>query len=582
MNKPRPSFLFACWLTLALALLPVLRAEETPPAAPAPAAETAAPVVEKSAETAPALDKSAEIAPADDKAVESPEDKPAGELRELGIEEIKPVTKKKSPRRTHSFGGRGNADTPPHFGADQTISADSTKREAVTIFGNTTVDGHLTDAAVSVFGNTTVNGTVDDAAVSVFGTTTINGKVGDVAVAVFGDLVLGPKAEVGGEAVVVFGKIIRSPGAQTHGGVQEVGAFGPFRHLGSGLRAWFDSCLLMGRPLWIGENLGWAWVVAACFLIFYLLLALLFPTGIEKCVEVLEQKPGGTFLAALLAMMLTPIIVVLLAITGVGILLIPFLIVSLIFGTLFGKAAVLAWLGRRVTRLFGSDGFMGSVLVAMLFGSLIVWALYLVPVLGFLLYKFFGILGLGMVVYLLVLSLKRDKPAVVAAPMGAMAAVAPAEGQPPLVGAEATPASLAPLAVPPISAATLPRAGFWHRMAAVALDGVLVGMLCGFLSNILSHFGSAFPFWFAAYHAAMWATKGTTIGGIVCGLKVVRLDDRPLDWGVATVRALGAFLSLAVAGLGFIWVAFDDDKQSWHDKIAGTTIVRVPKGTALL
>jgi len=48
------------------------------------------------------------------------------------------------------------------------------------------------------------------------------------------------------------------------------------------------------------------------------------------------------------------------------------------------------------------------------------------------------------------------------------------------------------------------------------------------------------------------------------------------------VRSLSAFLSLAVAGLGFIWVAFDDEKQSWHDKIAGTTIVKVPKGTSLL
>ena len=80
----------------------------------------------------------------------------------------------------------------------------------------------------------------------------------------------------------------------------------------------------------------------------------------------------------------------------------------------------------------------------------------------------------------------------------------------------------------------------------------------------------------------MWATKGTTIGGIICGLKVVRLDDRPVDWGVAVVRGLTAFLSLAVAGLGFVWVAFDNEKQSWHDKVAGTTIVRVPKGTSLL
>jgi uncharacterized RDD family membrane protein YckC len=60
------------------------------------------------------------------------------------------------------------------------------------------------------------------------------------------------------------------------------------------------------------------------------------------------------------------------------------------------------------------------------------------------------------------------------------------------------------------------------------------------------------------------------------------LDDRPVSWSVAAVRGLSAFLSLAIAGLGFIWVAFDDDKQSWHDKIAGTTIVKVPKGTPLI
>lgn len=580
MTKPRASLLFACWLTLALALLPVLRAQEPPPAPAAPA-EPAAP--------APAVEKAPPATQADDKAVAPEAKKPEAPLRELGATEEKPdgTAKKKPARRPRAYGVHGNSDQPPHFG-DQTVASGSSQSEAVSIFGNTTVDGHLTDAAVSIFGNTTVNGTVDDSAVSVFGTTTINGQVKGEAVAVFGDMVLGPQADIGGETVVVFGKLTRAPGAQNHGGIQEVGSFGPFRNLGDGLHAWINSCLLMGRPLWIGENLGWAWLVAACFLVFYLLLALLFPAGIEKSVEVLEQKPGGTFLAALLAMLLTPILMVLLVITGVGILLVPFLAVGILFANLFGKAAVLAWLGRRVTRLFGHEGLAGSVVVAVFIGSLIVWALYLVPILGFLLYKFFGFLGFGMVVYRLVLSTKRDKPAVVAAPaatgMAAAAGSVPPPavvGLPPLVGSESPAAGFAPLAVPPISAATLPRVGFWLRLAASLLDAVLVGMMCGFLSKMWHGFG-VFPFWFAVYSVAMWSSKGTTIGGIICGLKVVRLDDRPIEWSVALVRALGGFLSLAVAGLGFIWVAFDDDKQSWHDKIAGTTIVRVPKGTPLL
>ncbi len=80
----------------------------------------------------------------------------------------------------------------------------------------------------------------------------------------------------------------------------------------------------------------------------------------------------------------------------------------------------------------------------------------------------------------------------------------------------------------------------------------------------------------------MWKLRGTTIGGIIFGLKVARLDDRPVDWATAIVRALACFLSLAVVGLGFFWVAFDDEKQSWHDKIAGTVVVRVPKGISLI
>jgi len=112
----------------------------------------------------------------------------------------------------------------------------------------------------------------------------------------------------------------------------------------------------------------------------------------------------------------------------------------------------------------------------------------------------------------------------------------------------------------------------------MAIDTILIGVITGMMLN-----GGPLMFpLLAGYAAAMWKYKGTTIGGIICGLKVVRLDDRPLDWPTAVVRALGCFLSMALAGLGFLWVVFDPEKQSWHDKIAGTTVVRMPKGVSLL
>jgi len=114
-------------------------------------------------------------------------------------------------------------------------------------------------------------------------------------------------------------------------------------------------------------------------------------------------------------------------------------------------------------------------------------------------------------------------------------------------------------------------------MLALLLDGLLVGFS---MSVLHTHHLELIVL--AAYGAVMWKVRGSTIGGIVFDLHVVRLDGRPLDWETAIVRALSCFLSLAVAGLGFFWIAFDANHQGWHDKIAGTIVVRVPKGVPLV
>lgn len=124
---------------------------------------------------------------------------------------------------------------------------------------------------------------------------------------------------------------------------------------------------------------------------------------------------------------------------------------------------------------------------------------------------------------------------------------------------------------------SLPRAGFWIRVGALAIDIVVVGAA----SSVVS-LGSLFLLLLATYGAVMWTLKGTTIGGIVCGLRVIRLDERPVDWTTSIVRALASFLSLFAGGLGFIWIAVDRDRQSWHDKIAGTAVVLMPQGTPLV
>ncbi|MCC6414358.1 MAG: hypothetical protein IT582_00390, partial [Opitutaceae bacterium] len=310
---------------------------------------------------------------------------------------------------------------------DQVVPTGNTVLEMVSIFGNATLDGESLRAVVSVFGNTTVNGRSGREAVSVLGNTTVNGEVGGEAVAVLGDIKLGPKAVVHGDVVTVGGRLIREDGSVVHGNVQEINLF----HGASldWLKTWFYRCALWGRPLAFGQDLVWAWTIAIGVFAMYVFLALLFPRAFEKCAETFEQRPGYSLLTMLLSVLLTPILFVLLAITGIGIILIPFLAAAVFFGTLFGKAVVHAWLGRRITRYFGG-GAMNHVAMATLVGSVIILLLYTVPFLGFFLWKVLGMLGLGIVVYTLILTTRKEA--------AATAAAAPANvSTPPVLGAEA-------------------------------------------------------------------------------------------------------------------------------------------------
>ncbi len=508
------------------------------------------------------------------------------------------------------------------LGHDATLEAGQSAGSVVSILGSSSSAGDAEDV-VSVFGTTTATGTVHDSAVAVFGNTYVDAKVEGDAVSVFGNVELGPHADVDGDVVSVLGTVRRDPAAVVHGGVQSVfpGTLGHFEWL----RVWIRECLLYGRPLAPVSGLGWAWSMALAFLGLYVLLALLFRSAVSRCAQTFETHAGLSLLAGLLGALAVPVIVVLLCVTVIGIAAIPFVTAFLLCVGLFGKAVMLAWLGGRITSGAAASGTANPVLAspaaAVLIGGVVITLLYLVPVLGFLTYNLLGFLGFGAVVYTLVLLMRSRQAAkanagpppvgaepprppvqptaapafttgatdrAAAAPFAADAAPvnafdsghAPTTDVPP--GAGPSPAAGASVPPPPppreahahsaVSAAS-PRAGFWIRMAALFLDVLLIG----FGMSVLSHGFHLQLIVLAIYGAVMWKLRGATVGGIVFDLHVVRLDGRQVDWETAIVRALSCFLSLAVIGLGFIWIALDPGSQAWHDKIAGTVVVRVPK-----
>ena len=266
------------------------------------------------------------------------------------------------------------------------------------------------EAVVAIGGSATAQGKVREAVVAIGGDATIDGaEVGDAVVAVLGNVKVGPGSIVHGAVVAVGGKVEVADGATVDGEIQEVdfGAFGLPKF--GWLKQWLVQCVFKLRPLALAPQLGWVWMVAGAFFLFYLLVAVALPRPVEICLAELTRRPATTFLMGLLTKMLLPLIFVILAATGIGVVVIPFLLAALFFGALIGKVAFLEYLGQSLGRAFGMIPLVKPV-VAFLIGSLLLTLLYLVPILGLLTFALTGVWGLGVAVTAAFGSFRRELP----------------------------------------------------------------------------------------------------------------------------------------------------------------------------
>ncbi len=132
-------------------------------------------------------------------------------------------------------------------------------------------------------------------------------------------------------------------------------------------------------------------------------------------------------------------------------------------------------------------------------------------------------------------------------------------------------------------------AGFWIRVWASVIDTVLTGFIIfPFLIAIygpeyfdsLDMFQGPADFFIsyilpAAAVIVFWIFKSATPGKMAISARIVdaRTGLKP-SAGQCIGRYFAYFLSMLPMGLGFLWVAFDSRKQGWHDKLAGTVVVR--------
>jgi uncharacterized RDD family membrane protein YckC len=448
------------------------------------------------------------------------------------------------------------------FGHDVELKAGDTAEAVVVIFGSAKIDGKVHDATVAVWGNLDIEGETQD------------------AVAVMGNLKAGPHARIHNDVVTVGGHQEVVPGAKMGANPTEV-------DFPEWLKGWVGHCVLLARPL--APQVGFVWLIALLFLLVYAFIAILVPRPVQACVNELNNRPATTCLIGLLSLVLVPLVFIILAATGLGLIVVPFLLAALFFAGLLGRVALLEWLGFRLAGQLATDVTI-KPLLALLIGSVIIAILYLIPVIGLLTFAVISVWGLGAAMLAAFGGLRREIPQKIAPttpvfstaptspitdPTVGMAAAGSATASAPAVATAA--ASAAPPILPELL--SYPRAGFWERMGAGFLDLVLLGIVCQFIHHITPPLAFLVA---VAYFAAIWTWRATSIGGIVLGLKVVRLDGQPVGFGVALVRALAGILSFVVLFLGFLWITWDPDKQGWHDKIAGTVVLKLPRGTPLL
>jgi uncharacterized RDD family membrane protein YckC len=130
---------------------------------------------------------------------------------------------------------------------------------------------------------------------------------------------------------------------------------------------------------------------------------------------------------------------------------------------------------------------------------------------------------------------------------------------------------------PPIGGPSGPRAGFWQRFGAMLLDAFIimfayVPLAIAFGSDAGSNLGLVAMI--AYFTLLEGGAKGQTLGKKALGIRVIDLGrGGPIGPGRAFIRLVGRLVSWIPIYLGYLWMLWDREKQTWHDKMSASVVV---------
>jgi hypothetical protein len=223
----------------------------------------------------------------------------------------------------------------------------------------TLAQGQAVRSVVVIRGNAVIGGTVARSVVVVDGTATIE------STAVIGADLAAQDSSI----VVVGGRLITEPGATINGKTVHVAGFG----LGGLLQGVASATVV--RP--VGIIVGW-WQLL--FLpIVALVVAALFPRAVSRVSDRVHAKFWPSFGWGVVGLLVASVLLVILAITIIGLILVVPAGLALPAVLLFCFVGVAALVGRLV---LSSSRYRDNVMVAAVVGALLVSLVSLVPIIG--------------------------------------------------------------------------------------------------------------------------------------------------------------------------------------------------------
>jgi uncharacterized RDD family membrane protein YckC len=121
-----------------------------------------------------------------------------------------------------------------------------------------------------------------------------------------------------------------------------------------------------------------------------------------------------------------------------------------------------------------------------------------------------------------------------------------------------------------------PRANFGRRLVAAIIDGILLGVVGLIFYAISRTLGYIVQLLLTIAYLTYFegSASGQTVGKKAMGIRVIDFrTGGSIGHGRAFIRWIGRYVSAIPCLLGYFWMLWDKEKQTWHDKFANDVVV---------